>query len=194
VAQQRAARHVLRRPDDHLGLRRARRDQRHVLPREVVRAGAGPVAVAEKNGAVELGPLEVVAVHEGHEMQRDLRVQPLKVGQPRNQPLGAEGGQRRQVQRAAAVAAGNELQRGRLQLREQGANRLLVALSGRRERQALAAALEQRRADPALEFLHLLAHRALREVQRLGRARHTAEAHHRGKGAQQVQRGIESAQ
>lgn len=141
-----------------------------------------------------LGIGEIVAVHEGHEMQRDLRVLLLELRQPRDQPLGGEGGQGGQVQRPAAVAAGDQLQRGRLQPGEQRAHRFFVAFAGGGEGQALAAALEQGDAHPALQFLHLLADRALGQVQGLGRARDAAETRDRAEGPQQVQRGIEAAQ
>ena len=103
-------------------------------------------------------------------MQRDLRVLQLELRQPWNEPFGAKGGQARQVQCAAAVIAGDELQRGGFQLHQHGLNGLLVALSGRGERQALAGALEQRYGHPGFQVLDLLAHGALREVQRFGSA------------------------
>ena len=80
-----------------------------------------------------------------------------------------------------------------LQWREAHGVRGLDPLAGRREAQALAHALEKRRAGPALQFLYLLAHGALRQVQGLGRARDAAKAGGGGERAQQVQGRIELA-
>ena len=94
----------------------------------------------------------------------------LELRQPWNEPFGAKGGQARQVQCAAAVVAGDELQCGGFQLQQHGLHGFFVALPGRGERQALAGALEQRHFHPGFQVLDLLAHGTLREVQRFGSA------------------------
>src|SRR5438105_3524394 len=88
--------------------------------RKLMNAGmrAGPVAAAEQDRAVQVCAMEVVTLHIGHEVQRDLRMRALEHGQARDQPLGAEGRQRRYVQRASTVGARDQLERRGLQLAE----------------------------------------------------------------------------
>ncbi|MNV31040.1 hypothetical protein D3C71_1223290 [compost metagenome] len=97
VAHQCVVGHIAWRVDGPVGHAGARGDQGHLIARDVVRVCAGPVAFTEQNGAVQLGPLEVVAVHVGHEVQRDLRVQLLELRQARDEPLGRKRGQTGQV-------------------------------------------------------------------------------------------------
>ncbi|MNT66883.1 hypothetical protein D3C72_2049810 [compost metagenome] len=91
------------------------------------------------------------------------------------------------MQRAAAVVAGDQLQRRSLQLGQHAAHSLFVALARGGQSQALAAAFEQRHAHPGFQFLDLFADRALGQVQRLGRTRDAAKPRNGGERPQQVQ-------
>ena len=163
VVQARVLHHIAWAVDGGAARAAGRGNQGHVLPVQIVGARAGPVAFAKQNRAVQMGALRVVAV--GHKVQRDLRVLLLKLRQARNQPASAKGGQAGQVQRAAVVGAGDQLQRRRFQLRQQGAHGFFIALTRWGEGEALAAALKQIDAHPFLQFLYLFADRTLRQVQ-----------------------------
>lgn len=71
------------------------------------------------------------------EFDMNVRPQAAKRRQARDQPAGPEGGHRGQVQRAAAPLVGNQLQRGRFDLPQAGADLLQITAAGLGQHQAL---------------------------------------------------------
>lgn len=113
----------------------------------------------------------------------------MKFGQPRHQPLQRERRQAAHLQRRV----------GRAQLPQRAAERCECRHGGfvqraalRRQREPARVAHEQQIAEARLELADLLADRALRQVQRVGRLREAAEPARRFEAAQRAeQRRIE---
>jgi hypothetical protein len=117
-----------------------------------LRRKSGPVAVAQPDAA---GPFVVVGHGRaaGGEADLDLRLPPLKIGQPRDQPAGGEGRADADGEHARSRQRGDL--RGQVrELIEDRRQPALIGAAGGGEREPVRLALEQRHAQALLEQLH----------------------------------------
>jgi hypothetical protein len=148
--QQRDVAQVLRRAQ---ALRRRRRAHRPQIGREQsLGRESRPVAVAQPDAA---GPFVVVRHRRaaGGEADLDLRLTPLEIGQPRDQPAGGEGRPDADGEHARFRQRGDL--RGQVrELIEDRRQTALIGAAGGGEGEPIRLALEQRHADALLEQRH----------------------------------------
>ena len=145
---------------------------------------AGPIAVAMTHGKVHVLAREVDVMQGRRHAQIDGRVVLGKAAQAVDEPFGRKVRRRADGEDARALPLEQTLGADRDAV-ESVAQHGEVLAARLRDDEALALAIEELDAQLELQGLHLVAHRALRHAQLLGRAREALVA---GRGLESLER------
>ena len=138
-------------------------DRDHLLTKQIVRYGPRPHRIAEMDGRIERCIDEHERLVARRQVERDVRMLRLEIGEPGDQPAGRKSGDDSQLKNPAGTAMRHQRQGIVFDLFQTLTTLFSIDLAGARECHPLFDAIEQLYAELVFQRRYLPAHRALRQ-------------------------------